>query len=197
MKWIIIRENIKLTFSCFLNFLSSYLKAFLLNLKRNIFFRIYLLCELAVLCFKTYDKVCNVCLFKVHPVCTDVCICACVYTHTHRNARVCFVELTAVEGTSIRVKKGKQRQSKGTNHALRRLGSGENSPSPPLLRLSLLASGITNISMATFPPSRSLAFASIRDSRDLSPTFANRQRRCQMCFARFRSRAHQVPLEMI
>ncbi|EFN72594.1 hypothetical protein EAG_03533 [Camponotus floridanus] len=29
--------------------------------------KIYLLCELAVLCFKTYDKVHNVCLFKAHP----------------------------------------------------------------------------------------------------------------------------------
>lgn len=105
-----------------------------------------------------------------------VCVRAVRCVHTHRNARVRFVELTAVERTSIRVKKGKQRQSKGTNHALRRLGSGENSPSPPLLRLSLLASGITNISTATFPPSRSFTLASsIRDSRDLSPTFANRR----------------------
>lgn len=96
-------------------------------------------------------------------VCADVRTCACVCStwrvHTHRNARVRFVGLTAVEGASIRVKKGKQRQSKGTNHALRRLGSGENSPSPPLLRLSLLACGITNISIWLPYPPLSFAFA--------------------------------------
>jgi len=63
--------------------------------------------------------------------------------------------------------------------------------------VSPLASGITNISTASSPPrplARGARSFAIRDSRDLSPVSVNYRGDSQMRFARFHSRAHQVPM---
>lgn len=148
-----------------------------------------------------YDKVCKSIarLFKVYVIRTYVRIrisavrCAYAQERTRALCRANVVERASTE--SRKASKGKVK--------------GQTTPYAALaverirlrLRFSVspLASGITNISTATFPSSAPPArgarsFASIRDSRDLSPVSVNYRGDSQMRLARFRSRAHQVPM---
>lgn len=98
-----------------------------------------------------------------------------VYTRAHASSSSVEVRLAPGE------KKGKQRQSKGTDHALHRLGSGEfafASASSPHL-----ASGITNISTGLSSLLSSTFTSNTGDARDPFAVLRERatQKRRRLC----------------